>query len=237
MSYDRLTSRFQASVRFVVQRGMLKPLVWSLVHVTVRGRENLADVGGAIVVANHSSHLDAPLIFGSLPRRNARYLAAGAASDYFFEVPWRKWLTTLIFNAFAVERNAEGKRKSEARRLLDENVPILLFPEGGRSRAGEFRHYKPGAAALAISSGRPILPIAIVGANTAMPKGTSWPVRGRQPVTVVIGEPMSPQSGERAREMSDRIVARVRELHESVAPVPQQPVSVATGSATEGESR
>lgn len=229
MSYDRFTSRFQATARFIVQRGMLKPLAWSLVRVTVQGRENLADLRGFIAVANHSSHLDAPLVFGSLPRPNARYLAAGAASDYFFEVPWRKWLTTLIFNAFAVERNAEGKRASQALRLLQEDVPILLFPEGGRSRAGEFRRYKPGAAALAIASGRPILPVALVGASRAMPRGTGWPVRGRPPITVVIGEPIVPGDGERARELSDRVAARVRELHEAIAPVPQRLVSTSKG--------
>jgi 1-acyl-sn-glycerol-3-phosphate acyltransferase len=221
MSYDRFTSRFQAGARFVAQRGMLKPLVWRLVTVRVHGSEHASNLHGSFVlIANHSSHLDAPLLFGALPRRSARYLAAGAAADYFFEVPWRKWLTTLFFNAFAVERNAEGKRASESRRLLDEGVPILLFPEGGRARAGEFRPYKPGPFAVAIAADRPVLPVALVGASAAMPRGVSWPLRGRMPVDVVIGEPMTALPDEKPRDFSDRVAARVRELHESVAPVP-----------------
>lgn len=224
MSYDRFTSRFQAGARFVAQRGLLKPLVWRLVTVDVIGAEHLERLdGGYVVVANHSSHLDAPLVFGALPRKAARYLAAGAAADYFFEVRWRKALTTLFFNAFAVERNAEGKRASQSQRLLEAGIPILLFPEGGRARAGEFRPYKPGPFALALGTDCPVVPLALVGASSAMPRGVNWPLKGRMPVTVVIGEPMRGEPDEKPREFSERVAARVRELHESIAPVPPHP--------------
>lgn len=231
MSYDRFTSRFQAGARFVAQRGLLKPLVWRLVTVDVIGAEHLERLdGGYVVVANHSSHLDAPLVFGALPRKAARYLAAGAAADYFFEVRWRKALTTLFFNAFAVERNAEGKRASQSQRLLEAGIPILLFPEGGRARAGEFRPYKPGPFALALGTDCPVVPLALVGASSAMPRGVNWPLKGRMPVTVVIGEPMRGEPDEKPREFSDRVAAKVRELHESIAPVPPHPAGTNTES-------
>ena len=175
-------------------------------------------------------HLDAPLVFGALPRKAARYLAAGAAADYFFEVRWRKTLTTLFFNAFAVERNAEGKRASQSQRLLEAGIPILLFPEGGRARAGEFRPYKPGPFALALGTDCPVVPLALVGASSAMPRGVNWPLKGRMPVTVVIGEPMRGEPDEKPREFSDRVAAKVRELHESIAPVPPHPAGTNTES-------
>ena len=154
-----------AGARFVAQRGLLKPLVWSLVRVKVVGAEPIERFDGPfIAVANHSSHLDAPLIIGALPRKRTRYLAAGAAADYFFEVWWRKWLTTLFFNAFAIERNAEGKRAGASRALLERGVPLLIFPEGGRTREGALTRFKPGAAALSIATAAPCLPIALVGA-------------------------------------------------------------------------
>ena len=221
MSRDRFTSRTVAAIRFVAQRGMLKPLVWSLVRVDTVGRERLASLEAPfIVIANHSSHLDAPLIIGALPRKHARYLAAGAAADYFFDVAWRKWLTTLFFNAFAVERNSEGKRSGASRSLLERGVPLLHFPEGGRSRHGEMGRFKPGAAALSIASGAPIVPIALVGASVAMPRGVNWPKRGRLPVTVVFGEPMMVVEGEATEDFSRRLAAEVRQLHESVRPMP-----------------
>ncbi len=216
---DRFTSPTLATVRFVAQRGMLKPLVWSLVSVSVHGKDDIAALDAPfIVIANHSSHLDAPLIIGALPRPKARYLAAGAAADYFFDVRWRKWLTTLFFNAFAVERNSEGKRSGSSRSLLERKVPILIFPEGGRSKSGVIGRFKTGAAALSIATGVPCLPIALVGASAAMPRGVNWPKRGRLPVAVVFGAPMLTVPGESAEDFSHRLHAEVHRLHASVQP-------------------
>ena len=218
---DRFTSPGVARVRRVAQRGLLKPLVWRLVRVTTVGEEDIKDLDAPfIVVANHSSHLDAPLVIGALPYRLAQYLAAGAAADYFFDVQWRKWLTTLFFNAFAIERNSEGKRGGSSKALLDRKVPLLIFPEGGRSKTGVMGRFKPGAAALAIATKAPCLPIALVGASAAMPRGVSWPKRGRFPVTVVFGPPMMPESGETADKFSTRLADEVRRLHETVSPMP-----------------
>jgi 1-acyl-sn-glycerol-3-phosphate acyltransferase len=221
MQRDRFTSPAVAGVRFVAQRGLLRPLVWRLVKVTLHGTERIAHLEAPfIVVANHSSHLDAPLIIGGLPRRLSRYLAAGAAADYFFDVQWRKWLTTLFFNAFAIERNSEGKRGGSSKALLERKVPLLIFPEGGRSKSGQMGRFKPGAAALAIATGAPCLPIALVGASTAMPRGVNWPRRGRLPVAIVFGAPMSPEPRETADSFSNRLADEVRRLHETVQPLP-----------------
>ena len=212
-SRNRYTSPVHAGARFVAQRGLLKPLVWRLATVTVLGREKLDNLSRPfVVVSNHTSHLDTPLIYGALPRRLARYVAAGAAADYFFDVWWRKGLTALFFNAFPVDRVGLRGRKGLATSLLDDEVPLLLFPEGTRSRTGEMGTFKPGAAALCISRDVPCLPMAIVGAAEAMPYGAKWPVRGRQPVFVTFGEPMRAEDGESVAEFSARIAKEVREL-------------------------
>ena len=216
---DRFTSPGVARVRFVAQRGLLRPLVWRLVRVTTHNEDALKHVEAPfIVVANHSSHLDAPLIIGGLPRRLSRFLAAGAAADYFFDVQWRKWLTTLFFNAFAIERNSEGKRGGSSKALLERKVPLLIFPEGGRSKTGSLGRFKSGAAALAIATNVPCLPIALVGASTAMPRGVNWPKPGRLPVAIVFGAPMNPEPGETADGFSTRLHEEVGRLHASVSP-------------------
>jgi len=221
MATDRFTSPAVARVRYVAQRGMLKPLVWRLVRVTTRGEDDIKHVDAPfIAVANHSSHLDAPLVIGALPYRLARYLAAGAAADYFFDVQWRKWLTTLFFNAFAIERNSEGKRGGSSKALLERDVPLLIFPEGGRSKTGVMGRFKSGAAALSMATKVPCVPIALVGASAAMPRGVNWPKRGRYPVTVVFGAPMLAETGETADSFSTRLAAEVRRLHETVSPMP-----------------
>lgn len=210
---SRYTSPVQAGARFVAQRLVMKPFIWRLATVTVLGRERLQDLSGAfVVVSNHASHLDAPLIIGALPRRLARYVAANAAADYFFDVWWRKPLTALFFNAFPVDRTGLRGRSSVATALLDQGVPLLIFPEGGRSPSGEMGAFKPGAAALCLSRGVPCLPVAIVGAAEAMPRGKSWPERGRPPVYVTFGEPLRAAPDESVLEFSDRITKEVRGL-------------------------
>ena len=143
-SRNRFTSRSQAAARFVAQRGILKGVVWGMEHVTIVDVQNLDGVTRPFVaVANHSSHLDAPLIMGALPRPLARYLAAGAAGDYFFDVWWRRGLTALFFNAFPVDRSGKNPRNINARMLLQHDVPVLVFPEGTRSKDGRMGHFEP----------------------------------------------------------------------------------------------
>ncbi|TXK18617.1 1-acyl-sn-glycerol-3-phosphate acyltransferase [Homoserinibacter sp. GY 40078] len=238
---DRFTSKTQAAARFVAQRGILKPVAWSTVKVTVVGARELRDVPKAfVVVANHSSHLDAPLILGALPRRLARYLAAGAAADYFFDVWWRRGLTALFFNAFPVDRSGSNPRSISARSLLDRGVPLLVFPEGTRSRTGRMGRFKPGAAALAIASAVPCLPVALVGAGIAHPRGSSWPKPGRLPVGVVFGAPMMATAGETAAEFTERLRAEIVRLHDTYAPRILSPsrgsAPVAADPSPEGET-
>jgi 1-acyl-sn-glycerol-3-phosphate acyltransferase len=212
-SRSRFTSPLHAGARFVAQRGILKPAIWRMVSVTVLGREHLDAVRGPfVVVSNHTSHLDAPLIIGALPRKLSRYVAAGAAADYFFDVWWRKGLTSLFFNAFPVDRTGLRGRHGLATSLLDDGVPLLLFPEGTRSRTGEMGSFKPGAAALCISRDVPCLPVAIVGAAQAMPYGRNWPDRGRPPVYLTFGEPLRAEDGETVAQFSERIAKEVSGL-------------------------
>jgi 1-acyl-sn-glycerol-3-phosphate acyltransferase len=202
---NRFTSSPQAAARFVAQRGILKGVVWGMEKVTVIDRQQLKGVKRPfVVVANHSSHLDAPLIMGALPRPLARYLAAGAAGDYFFDVWWRRGLTALFFNAFPVDRSGRNPRNINAKMLLQHDVPVLVFPEGTRSKDGQMGHFKPGGAALATATGVPILPIAIIGAHEAHPRGSKWPKMG-QPLAVVFGAPMRANENENPTEFMARV--------------------------------
>ena len=156
----RYTNDLSAATRQAANMLLLRPLVWKV----VKGLD-----GAYVAVANHSSHLDAPLVFGALPKRLSKYLATGAAADYFFTAWWKAIAPVLFFNAFPVDRG-KGKSKQGARSprshrgmagsLLTDGVPLLIFPEGTRSRTGAMGTFKPGAAALAISRGVPVIPIA-----------------------------------------------------------------------------
>lgn len=226
----RYRSRSHRAARFVAQQLLLKPVIWGMVDVRVHGKDRLKHLQDPyIVVSNHSSHLDSPLIIGALPRRLSRNLATGAAADYWYGNFWKSASTGLFFNTFPVERGRGlrgrgSKSRGLAGHLLNDGVPLLIFPEGTRSRTGAMASFKPGTAALCISRNVPCLPVALVGASLAMPTGSSLPKKGRPTVHVVFGEPMWAAPGETAHEFSDRIAARIRRLHDETATAASMPL-------------
>ncbi|MEA4944031.1 MAG: lysophospholipid acyltransferase family protein [Propionicimonas sp.] len=215
------TSKGPAMARLVTQHLIMKPYIWSAVTVHTHGMRNLESVKPPFVlIANHSSHLDTPLLMGFLPRRLSKNLASAAAADYFFETWYRALPTRLFFNTFPVARQGHANRAGKrgfAGDLLSAGVPILLFPEGTRSRTGAMTTFTPGAAALSISRNVPVLPVALVGAYAAMPYGATVPVPGRPHVHIVVGRPLHATPGEIARQFSDRLHRYVVEMHDTTA--------------------
>ncbi|MFC7375338.1 lysophospholipid acyltransferase family protein [Brachybacterium sp. GCM10030268] len=208
-------SRWRAGIRFVLQRIFFRSVVGANLTTTAVVHRRVRTVRGPFVlVANHSSHIDAPMLAAGLPWAQARFLSTGVAADYFFTVWYRRWFVRWMFNAFPIDRGGSRKYSGYSRRLLRSGVPILVFPEGSRQKTGRMGEFKPGGAALAIGVGVPVIPAAIIGAYEAMPKGRSWPKKGRPPVAVVFGEPMISHEDESAVEFSARIRACVKDLYD-----------------------
>lgn len=202
-----------SAVRHALQQGVLKPVVWSQTRPAVHGREYLDSVRGpAIFVANHSSHLDTPLVLGALPRRITENLAVGAAADYFFDSRIVAAATTLLFNAFPVERRGSRRGRSLAADLVDKGWSLLLYPEGSRTVDGWLTAFKLGAAQLCAMKHVPAVPIALRGTFAAMPRGRHWPRPGRPRVTVRIGRPMHLEADESVPEFRARLVRALATL-------------------------
>ncbi|WP_324650944.1 lysophospholipid acyltransferase family protein [Georgenia sp. H159] len=210
----RYHARWHRMMRFVAQRLMLRPVVSAVTTTTVEGADNVEGLNGPFVlVANHCSHLDTGVLISQLPYRLTKKLAVGAAADYFYSRWWMKAATSLFFNTYPVHRAGSGGRgKGMSQRLLGSGLPVMLFPEGTRSRDGVMRGFKPGAAVLCMTVGVPCVPVALVGTHDAMPVGRFWPAPGRPPVRVLIGRPMRPAAGESAREFSDRVAGHIRTM-------------------------
>lgn len=208
-------SRWRSGIRRFLQRVVFRSIVRANITQTVKVARRVRAVRGPFVlVANHTSHLDAPMLAEGLPWTQARFLSTGVATDYFFNVWYKRWFVRWLFNAFPVDRDGSRKNSGTSRRLLRTGVPILVFPEGGRQTDGRMKDFKPGGAALAIGVGVPVIPAAIIGGYEAMPKGRSWPTPGRPPVGVVFGEPMIAEEGESAVDFSARIRERVKTLYD-----------------------
>jgi 1-acyl-sn-glycerol-3-phosphate acyltransferase len=173
------------------------------------GAENVPEHGPVLMVANHSSVLDPPLI-GGASGRQLTYLAKAE----LFEVPL---FSTLIraLNAKPIRREgADPSALRTARRALEEGAALLVFPEGTRGEEGVIRPAKPGAGLLAVSSGAAVVPVYVRGSGQAWPKGRRLPRPSK--VTVTFGKPLrfeAERGGDRkalyeiaSREMMDAIL-------------------------------
>ncbi|WP_139983434.1 lysophospholipid acyltransferase family protein [Nocardioides litoris] len=194
-----------SAARDVVQKVGLEPVFRSQVRTRVEGLDVLARTTGPVIfAANHASHLDTPLILLSLPDAWRRRTAVAAAADYFFDSWWRAVGSSLLFNTMPIDRRG-GSMATTPGEVLDAGWNLVIFPEGTRSKDGWLGSFRMGAAYLAVEHGVPVIPVAHRGTFAAMPKGASWPGRGRRQLTVRFGSPLRPAEGESVRAFAPRI--------------------------------
>ena len=177
--------------RGVFLGGMLRPAIKHYVHPEIIGLENLADQSPPLILAaNHSSHMDTPLILNSLPKELRRKTLVAAASDYFFSSRWLGLFVSVAVGAVPMDRRAASKQTmDEVDQLLEEKWCLVIYPEGSRTLDGRLYRGKTGIARLALSARAPIVPVGIAGTYDAMPAGRSWPVPGQ--VQVRFGKPLT----------------------------------------------
>jgi 1-acyl-sn-glycerol-3-phosphate acyltransferase len=178
----RRAGRYWVTTRHV--KRYCKPL-------TVEGTENLAGFkGGAIIIANHSSHFDTPVVLASLPERlRSRAVLAAAADKFYGSRKKRTWWYSLFMNTFPVHRGGGVKQLEYPLSLLKRGWSIVIYPEGGRSKSGQIARFKAGPAIMAMQARVPVIPIYIEGLRNVMPKGQRTP----QPAAVNarVGKPVS----------------------------------------------
>ena len=133
-------------------------------NLKVEGLENIPPMTNFIIVANHFSFMDAPVVMAAVPRK-----IHCIASKELYRMFWLKFFLRLV------EAVPSGNSSEKALQLLTQNENVGLFPEGGISRDGGLREFKRGVALLALKTGRPILPCAIIGTYQALPFGSRLP--------------------------------------------------------------
>jgi 1-acyl-sn-glycerol-3-phosphate acyltransferase len=211
---DWARTELGTAARQVILKAGMSTILKNELSLRVHGLDNLDAIDGPVLFfSNHSSHLDATLIMTTLPDRWQAKTAVGAARDYFFDVWWRQAFTALVYGAFPIDRGKGGRGATDkAGELIRDGWSIVVFPEGTRSADGHVQRFRHGSARLCLEAGIPAVPIAILGAFQAMPKGRFWPKPGRPRVTVRYGRPIVPAAGETHQELSRRMAKAVAEL-------------------------
>ena len=215
-STDRLRSLRRESG--LVQSG-LHQLWWAAVRghlavchrLEVHGRIHLPPQPPFVLVANHSSHLDALVLSSILSWRWRDRIFPIAAGDTFFETPVQTFFSALAMNALPMWRRKCGSHALEElrRKLVEDSGIYILFPEGTRSRNGEPGQFKPGLGMLVAGSNVPVVPARLGGAFEAWPAGQRLPRPGR--IRVDIGPPLDFSSAPNTREGWSQVASRTEE--------------------------
>ncbi|MBI5719164.1 MAG: 1-acyl-sn-glycerol-3-phosphate acyltransferase [Burkholderiales bacterium] len=158
-----------------------------------------------IYFANHQSHLDWVLIWAALPHDLRATTRPIAARDYWTKTPFKKWLTSEVFNAVYVarQRTADEDPLEPLVEALKAGDSLVIFPEGTRSAKGEPMPFKSGLFHLAEQFPQlPLVPAWIDNVQRVMPKGEVVPV----PIlcTVTFGAPITLRPGEDKRSFLER---------------------------------
>lgn len=210
VSFFDPTRRRQNAVERAWARALLAV---SGVKVKVEGVEKIAKDGSYIFVSNHLSYMDTPVALANIPVR-FRFLAKRG----LFQIPFLGWHLARAGHIRVPREDARAAVKTmtlAGQIVRDEGISLLIFPEGGRSRTGEMRDFKEGAALIAIKAGVPLVPMALKGTREVLPFGSGMVRSGT--VTMRIGDPISTAGAsphDRAgltEELRHRIVALLEE--------------------------
>jgi 1-acyl-sn-glycerol-3-phosphate acyltransferase len=170
------------------------PVFRLLFRGRIFGRAHVPMEGALVVVANHGSHLDPPLLGHALGRP-----VAFMAKAELFRVP----ILGPIIQACGAYPVSRGASDREAIRIatdrLEEGWATGVFIDGSRQADGRVNHPMPGAALLAARAGVPLLPVAIINSHRALGTGQSWP--RLVPVQVRIGTPIPPPASRRRADL------------------------------------
>lgn len=197
-------------------RAFLAPLARLVFRPRIVGKEHVPRRGAVLIASNHLSFIDSVVITLVAPR-SVSFLAK---SEYFTGTGFRGALSRAFFTgigAIPVERSA-GQAAQDALdsglRVLESGDAFAVYPEGTRSRDGRLYRGRTGVAWLALTSGAPVVPVALTGTQNIQPPGSKRVHLAK--VTVEFGHPVvhagSADSGRDRRRVTDDIMEAIQRM-------------------------
>jgi long-chain acyl-CoA synthetase len=206
---------------------VMRPLVWMLAAPRISGAPApAASTQPMLLIANHITAYDVPLLLYALPRW-MRWRTAVAMSGEMLEdfrharnqpqawlnplgpVAWL--LITALFNVFPLPRQRDIQRSfAHIGRALDSGLNVLIFPEGARSRDATLHGFRPGIGLLAQQAEAPILPLALAGFGDLVARRRRWLHAGN--ITIRVGEPVTFTAGESPQQITSELHGAVEKL-------------------------
>ncbi len=204
--------------------GLLYATVWTgmrlLFRRRVHGLENVPHDGAALLIGNHRSYLDIPLV-GTGVRRPVHFVARASLNSSRGLAMLIRITRSIPIEPRAPDRAALGTIVKE----LKAGELVAMFPEGTRAVEDEILPFRGGALLAARRAGVPLIPMGLRGTGQALPRGATWPRLRR--LEVHFGEPIDPRSPE-AFERARRQVAQLS--GSSLAALPEASAKIGSGA-------
>jgi glycerol-3-phosphate dehydrogenase (NAD(P)+) len=188
---------------YLLARVFMTPFFLVYFRYARTGREHARLEGGLIVAANHRSFLDPFAIGGCLPwRRPMNYVA----KVELFERRWQGWILSRL-GAFPIRRGESDEASMEtARQIVERGGAVCIFPEGTRTRRGTLSSPRRGVGRLALQTGAPVIPTAVLGTEHVR---RGWRIRPRK-VKVRLGRAMTfPRAEEPSKALAETVTGRI----------------------------
>src|SRR3954454_5445069 len=167
---ERARTRGVSPVAYWLLRAILQPFSHLYFRLGRIGREHIPPSGPVILASNHRSFLD-PFVIAVMTRRPIYFVAK---QELFLVHPVVSWLLSAL-GAFPIDRGASDQESmATARAILERGEAVLMFPEGTRIRPGSLGRPKRGVGRLALETGAPVVPVAVIGTETVR---RGWRIR------------------------------------------------------------
>jgi long-chain acyl-CoA synthetase len=209
---------------------VMRPLVWLLSKPTVVSSGTLNASEPMLIVANHVTAYDGPLLEYALPAAIRSRIAIAMSGEmledfrhfrnpdrragkarFFLPGPLYYFLATALFNVFPLPKKRDFQRSfAHAGEALDKGMHVLVFPEGERSTEGTLAKFRPGIGLLVKQSSAPVLPMAIRGLGELKARGRGWFRSGK--IEMRIGAPMRFSPNESESSITALLQAAVERL-------------------------
>ncbi|HUR87049.1 MAG TPA: 1-acyl-sn-glycerol-3-phosphate acyltransferase [Solirubrobacteraceae bacterium] len=184
-----------------IARAILQPFFLVYFRMQRIGREHIPTSGPLIIASNHRSFMD-PFVIGMMLRRPTYFVA----KTELFHKRFVAWFLSSL-GAFPVERGrGDSDAMTTAREILERGDVVVIFPEGTRTRPGALGEPKRGVGRLALETGAPVVPIALIGTE-AVRRG--WRIRPHK-VRIRAGRPLRfPHVEEPSPQLARAVTSRL----------------------------
>ena len=199
--HERARRRGVNPVVYWIVRAGLQPFFHLYFRLSRIGREHIPSAGPVIFASNHRSFLD-PFLIGTLVRRPIYYVA----KRELFCNRLQAWFLNAL-GAFPVDRGSgDGDMITTAKAILERGDCVVIFPEGTRVRPGPLGHPKRGVGRLALETGAPVVPLAVIGSE-AVRRG--WRIRPHK-IRIRVGRAITfPQVQTSSRQLAQAVTDRI----------------------------